>query len=89
MSKGTLFTGAYSFPHPAEPWKRQFGLVACEAQPDGPGIVTLFLRYSDTGISFSSDGTSLQVKIPEELARVIVPIVIKVLGKLDELRTSP
>ena len=87
MSEGTLFTGAYSFPHPAEPG--QFGLVACEAQPDGPGKVTLFLRYSDTGISFSSDGTSLQVEIPEELARVIVPIVVKVLDKLDDLRTSP
>ena len=88
MSTNVLFTGAYTFPHPEAPDSRQFGMVACESPPNGAGVITMFLRHVDTGIAVSDDGTSLQLAIPEALARAMVPIIDRVLAKMDDLRKS-
>jgi len=84
-----LFTGAFSFPSPHQPDKRQFGMVGCTVAPDGSnGVVIVSLHLRESGVTYEADGTSLKITLPEAEMRALLPIVEKALQRLQSLRTG-
>ena len=82
-----LFTGAFSLPDPAEPERRQFGMVAswCDAK-DLNGTVKVSLRHKDTDICVEVNDTSVDIEMPESHARVFATILQETLIRIAHLR---
>ena len=87
MKEDELFTGVFTLPDPAEPERRQFGMVASSSDPmDKNGTVKISLRHKDTGISVELNESSLDIEMPEDRARVFARILQETLIRMTHLR---
>jgi hypothetical protein len=84
MSESEPSTGAYTFPLPGDPQRRQFGMVGGSVR-EGHGTLTVIFRHLDAGMSVALDEGSVTLTIPEDFASVAFPIVCDVLARLAAL----
>lgn len=79
----TKFTGAFTFPDPADPSKRQFGMVAGTVDTSGDESVAIILRTEGTTITWEIVDAGIRINAPARLIRAMLPVIAKCLTELD------
>jgi|SwirhisoilCB3_FD_contig_21_35998707_length_276_multi_2_in_0_out_0_1 hypothetical protein len=81
----TKFTGAFTFPDPANPDGRQFGLVGGTVAPSADRSVAIMLRTEGTLIRCETVDAGIRIDLPADLLRAMLPVLTRCMAALDTL----
>lgn len=79
------FTGVFTFPDPADPDRRQFGMAAGSLESAAARTVTIILRTQGTNIKYEIVEGGVRLDVPAVLLHKMLPIIARCLDELEAL----